>query len=39
VTVTPTAGKTLTFLPNWTLVWLVKTASNTYTLLGDLVAA
>lgn len=32
----PDAGKTLTFLPNWNLVWLIKTASNTYTLLGDL---
>lgn len=35
--VTVDAEKTLTFLPNWSLVWLLKTAGNTYTLLGDLV--
>lgn len=36
VTVTPDTGKTLTFMPNWTMVWLVKTASNAYTIFGEL---
>jgi hypothetical protein len=39
VTVTPDTGKALTFLPNWNLVWLLKTGSNAYALFGDLGAA